>query len=186
VIKATVSGRGLQIAECGMPNEAIEVIGTDGLCLRVQFLWRHDRFGNVISVVNAGGESIALLESVEGTPEDHWPPSPPLQSLSIETLSDGRRAALLLGMAGGSHWSASVEPSSGEAALTFDLACRSARQPGILGSRYRRIANGERLVISGVDVTVTEQSDAVEIQPLAASGSSGTIRWKYVVRCTEH
>src|SRR5437016_1791687 len=100
-----------------MRSEAIEAIGSNNLRLRVEFTWRGDRFGQVISFVGPDGRVQPLLESIEGTASDDWPPSPPLQSLSIEKLSDGRSAALFVGMAGGSHWSASVEPIQGEPEL---------------------------------------------------------------------
>ena len=76
-----------------------------------------------------------MLESVEGSASDDWPASPPLQNLSIEELAPGRRAALLVGMAGRSHWSASIEPVPGQAALLFDVACRTSDSDVSLGSR---------------------------------------------------
>src|SRR5947208_6718154 len=113
--------------------------GRNGLMLRVEFRWNNDRFKHVVSIVDVTGQATPLLESLEGTPSDPWPPSPPLQSLHIEKLSDGRRATLLVGMAGRSHWSASIEVALGEAKLVFDLACRHTQQPQRLGSRYRRL-----------------------------------------------
>ncbi|HUE74496.1 MAG TPA: hypothetical protein VMP01_26670 [Pirellulaceae bacterium] len=125
----------------------------DGHKLRIEFFKVEDRFAHRLSAVlvdEAGGETIVpLAESVEGASDDPWPPSPPLQSLSMEELADGRTAALLVGMAGRSHWSASVEfertsikpPSF---ALMFQLACRYSTVPTSLGSTYR-VASGIRL-----------------------------------------
>ena len=42
-----------------------------------------------------------------------------------------------MGMAGGSHWSASIEQYPAERALRFDIACRAKSRPENLGSRYR-------------------------------------------------
>src|SRR5262245_7365890 len=123
-----------------MRSDGIEATGAEGQRLRVQFVWNGDRYGHVISLVESNGEIQPMLESIEGTSADDWPASPPLQSLSIETVPNGRRAALLVGMAGGSHWSASVEATVGRAELTFDLACRHGRQPIWLGNRYRRLS----------------------------------------------
>jgi hypothetical protein len=166
-----------------MRNEAIEAIGPGGLCLRVEFIWRGDRYRHLISVVDVNGQTTPLLESVEGTPSDDWPPSPPLQSLSIAKLSDGRHAALLVGMAGGSHWSASVEPMPGEAELLFDLACRHSKPPARLGSRYRRLSDGpEKATIRGEEARVTQEGEMVVVVPAVVTAAEGTARWKFAVR----
>ena len=84
------------------------------------------------------GAIVPLLESVEGTPSDDWPASPPLQSLQRRRSCRTAAAALLVGMAGRSHWSASVEAGPRPAALVFDIACRHTQRPSAwLGSRYR-------------------------------------------------
>lgn len=78
-----------------------------------------------------------VLESCEGTPADAWPASSPLQSLSIEELTPGAPVALLVGMAGKSHWSASIERLSGNNGWRWDIACRVSVTPDFLGSTYR-------------------------------------------------
>ena len=113
--------------------------------LRVDFYKVSDRYGHRLSVIvcdHAGSETvIPLAESVEGVSDDPWPPSPALQSLSIEEFADGRSAALLVGMAGKSHWSASFEvetvPTGFCCAPKFKLACRFSSTPTRLGSTYR-------------------------------------------------
>ena len=166
-----------------MRNESIEATGANGRLLRVEFVWRGDRFGQLISVVEASGQIHSMLESVEGTPTDDWPPSPPLQGVVVETRPDGRRVALLVGMAGGSHWSASVEAPSGVAELIFDLACRHAKSPVWLGSRYRRLAGGEEwtLSISGDAAQVTHAGATISVGPHSVAGV-GTTRWRFSVR----
>src|SRR5688572_22582104 len=121
-------------------SETIDAASPDGRVLRVEFIWRGDRYVHCISLVEPSGEVSSLLESIEGDPDDVWPSSPPLQSLSLETRPDGRQVALLVGMAGGSHWSASIEalPNAGE--LAFDIACRHTKQPAQLGSQYQRLS----------------------------------------------
>jgi hypothetical protein len=161
-----------------MRSEAIEATGPNGL-LRVEFVLRGDRYAHVISLVKSNGEIQPLLESVEGTAADDWPSSPPLQSISVETLSDGRPAALLVGMAGGSHWSASVEPIQGEPELMFDVACRHSRPPTWLGSRYRRLSSAaQRVTIRCDQANVTYDDEFIVIKSSAAA-STGTARWKY-------
>jgi hypothetical protein len=148
--------------------------------------------------------AIPLLESVEGTPLDAAPSSPPLQSVSIETLPGGRRAALLVGMAGRGHWSASIEAVPGEAALVFDIACRSAGGDPTLASTYRlaesqstlfaaadqswieaRLPDGKFLIITANDSAVPSalnQKSPATFTIVPRTGlDKTTIRWKYRV-----
>lgn len=164
-----------------MRSEAIETVCSNGVALRVEFAWRGDRIAHVISAVEPAGRIRPLLESIEGTPADNWPPSPPLQSVGLETLPDGRRVALLVGMASGSHWSASVEPIADTAALLFDIACRHSKQPNWLGSRYRQLPGQPKsVVISGDQAAVTTQLEIIAIQPTSHPASTGTTRWRYI------
>jgi hypothetical protein len=134
-----------------MRSETLDATAADGRVLRVEFVWRGDRFGHVLSMGDDVGPFIPLMESVEGDAGDASPPSPPLQSLSLETLPDGRRVALLVGMAGRGHWSASIEPVAGAAAIDFDLACRIAGSGGALASNYRLTASGDTSLFSAAD-----------------------------------
>jgi hypothetical protein len=170
-----------------MRNELIEAASSDGSVLRVEFVWLGDRFGHRISAVNAHGELTLLLESIEGSGTDDWPPSPPLQSLHIEPLPNGRRAALLVGMAGRSHWSASIEAAQESAEILFDLACRHSASSKQLGSRYRAAPNAaQRLAILPVESRLAritkEDGNEVMIEPASLNLSSATARWKYRVQ----
>ena len=163
-----------------MPNETIEATGGDGTRLRVEFTWRADRYGHVISLMKAAGQTVPLLESIEGSGDDAWPQSPPLQSLSIEKLAEGRSAALLVGMAGRSHWSASIEPALGVSGFVFDVACRHSQAPNWLGSRYRRLsAAAADVSIRGDGAEVVSEDEIVAIQPKMIASGAGTTRWKY-------
>jgi hypothetical protein len=168
-----------------MRSEAIEATGSSGTSLRLEFIWLGDRYGQRISLIDAKGAAQQLLESIEGTPHDAWPPSPPLQSLTIETRPNGQHAALLLGMAGRCHWSASIETAEGKAALIFDIACRHGENPGHLGSLYRRLSPLVNIRLSALecrDATVSEAGDIVEIIPLFVM-LEGTSRWRFAVAC---
>lgn len=103
-------------------------IATDG-GLIAAFLRHDDRTGHRIDFRDRG-----LLQSVESDSSEPWPLSPPLQQLSIEDLGAGP-VGLLVGMAGKSHWSVSVEAR--EEMLVFDVACRVRGEPERLGSTYR-------------------------------------------------
>ena len=188
---------------------SLDAINPDGPALRVEFIRRSDRYAHTISIVDQLRGVQPVLESAEGTATDDWPASPPLQNLSIEELAPGRRAALLVGMAGRNHWSASVEPVPGRAALVFDVACRTANDAGRLGSTYElaadqppddvsicnRNAQSEFVEIAGEHYSLRIQAftqfdcgatslakNRISIGPLADSRPNGTTyRWKYCV-----
>ena len=109
-----------------------------GGLLRVRFFAAGGRYAHVIELTS-DDRAWPLLESVEGSPDALWPVSPALQSCNIEKLSTDRRVALLVGMAGRSHWSlaAEVPTSANRERLTFDVACRVSTLPDYLGNRYR-------------------------------------------------
>ena len=95
-----------------------------------------DRIGHTIEAL-AGGSAALLLASVEGTAAEPWPASPPFQQAHLESRPGGRQVVLLVGMAGSSHWSASVEIDPASDAALFDVACRMHGRADWLGSRYR-------------------------------------------------
>ncbi|MBI1900126.1 MAG: hypothetical protein HYS13_03290 [Planctomycetia bacterium] len=138
----------------------------------------------------AGGEYVPLLQSVEGTAKEEWPPSPPLQELLVQPHALGGETALLVGMAGGSHWSAGIElPNAGP--LAVDVACRVSKKPGpmasglltadyLLAPDVRLELDGPppcptgSLVFPGGSVRVElESADAREVAITAASRDGG-------------
>jgi hypothetical protein len=158
----------------------------------VRFYFRQDRYAHQIYVAE-GGAWRAVLESVEGTPDDAWPSSPPFQSATYEHKPAGP-VILLVGMAGKCHWSASVELDQADGQIRFDVACRAMAPPkDALGSRYRAMSgcaiHEVRLeVIPGshsdhVDTSHDEQSIAILCgnSPAASTGKQ-TLRWSYAVR----
>jgi hypothetical protein len=167
--------------EFGMRSEAIETTESDGRRLRVEFRWRGDRFGHLISVANSSGETIAVLESVEGTPDDAWPPSPALQSLSIENHPQGP-VALLVGMAGASYWSASIEALLSPSAIRFGIACRLKNEPHWLGSRYQLLTERlEELVsINYENARVALEGKMMVIEPVMLKPVNQ--RWSFLIR----
>jgi hypothetical protein len=165
-----------------MQTEIIEAHGSDGVGLRLVFKWHVDRYCHAISIISRPGTIMPLLDSMEGLADDEWPSSPPLQTLSIENLTDGRTAALLVGMAGRSHWSASIEPINGQAKLVFDLACRHPRLPQWLGNRYLQTSTlaSHYLSIDSDNARISEGNGVVEIAPQAIV-PAGTSRWRFVM-----
>ncbi len=160
--------------------------------LRVRFYWHLDRYAHEVSR-RIDGNWQPLLTSVEGSPADDWPASPPFQSLHIEQRDDGRTLALLVGMAGKSHWSASIEIEAGQQqpspCVSFDVACRVHDcPPGPLGSAYRRV-DATAGSDAGLSVELTHRygpatledvagGSRVVAQPNADAGPQ-TIRWDY-------
>jgi len=167
------------------------------------FEQHEDRISHRIEVQSAGRWR-TLIESVEGTADAWWPPSPPLQSLHVESRSTGS-VALLVGMAGRSHWSASVEIAAGGEEALFDLACRAPVAPDWLGCRYRAgglpqpedSAEGTTLQIGRQGVRfrgleprppriALDAQGGIEICAVAETGRwPQTIRWRYTARVCE-
>ncbi|MEX0679390.1 MAG: hypothetical protein WD063_20100 [Pirellulales bacterium] len=163
--------------------------------LGVRFLWRGDRYAHEIWLLD-GARWMRALESVEGSPDDDWPASPPFQSLSVERSGEGRPLALLVGMAGKSHWSASAEIDPVVPCVRFDVACRVRDlRAGPLGSAYRRVLDGSH---GDSDRFPLEIEAAQQVGPaqLAREGlvlkiaavpplpdaAPRTIRWGYCLR----
>ncbi len=118
-----------------MTEHLIEAIDDLRRGLRLRFTRLADRLGHTICWVD-GGDVVPLLRSREGTDQQSFPPSPPMQQIAIQQV-DQRRVAFLVGMAGRSHWSVSVEADGAARQLRFDVACRlPAGQRGLLSSSY--------------------------------------------------
>lgn len=163
---------------------ALEVPAGDGWRLRLVFHAAGDRLGHTLWLVALEGASTLLGRSQEGVAEERWPPSPPLQALHQQTLPDGRPAILLVGMAGRSHWSCSIEPLPGAAALRCDLACRHPDQPGWIGSTYQLAgaAEEELQVVPLPGAVVERLAEGCLVRPAAAPVQAGTVRWAYELR----
>jgi hypothetical protein len=173
--------------------------------LRVRFARREDRFAHTIIWLEGATET-ALLISNEGSPQTEWPPSPPLQSLHIEDRPNGCRVALLVGMAGHSHWSMSVQAQPSSARLTFDVACRVHVQPIYLGTSYTACGIGSQEVNGRQDparpksarqpwelraeggdefqtrLTMGPEFESIVIHPLEPTSPPTTVRWRYSVQ----
>lgn len=129
----------------GQPSrtEHIRCIDANGRGLYVRCVWTVDRYQHQIGWLIDGVEH-AALESCEGTPDDVWPPSPPIQQFSMQMI-DGNPALLGVGMAGRGHWSASfVLRQKKFVELVVELACFLPQilagqtvSPHIPGSTYR-------------------------------------------------
>ena len=157
----------------------LEVLDSNKSGIRVEFQRYLDRYRHTIHVVQ-DGLSTPLCESVEGSFADRWPPSPPIQDVSLAPAGDlqvDSAVALLVGRAGASHWSISVEAASPAEAdlhnrcLVFDVACRVREMPEGLQSTYQMLTAPE----TATDRDVSRQGvrlGAYLLQPLVCDGES--------------
>lgn len=144
--------------------------------LRVEFAWVVDRYQH--RVLDSLGNG---LISVDGNAEEAWPPSPPIQQLSLERV-DGQEVILGLGAAGTAHWSISVVPTETESgdAIHFELACRCRQSPERLESTYRPLANGLRINTALASAVEDAGDGRLCIRPDVHS-AGGTTQWSYWV-----
>ena len=175
------------MSESNGAGDIVRAIDSRGVGLQVRFARSGDRFAHRLELVSAHSV-VPLLTTVEGDNETTWPASPALQQLHIERRPiDGgatSEVALLVGLAGRSHWSLSVEPRvekaaephgvGGLVALEFDAACRVHQLPERLGTTYRLeqplsggsaelsgvAASGLRFTIDGGELSMFHLPDA--------------------------
>jgi hypothetical protein len=171
----------------------------EALGVRVAFRRLADRYSHAVEI-SCGGEWIPLLESIEGAADDDWPPSPPLQELHFESRADGTRLALLVGRAGRSHWSLSVEAAPDASRIVFDAACRLRDVPRRLGSHYQWLPASGAPALVAADVvnliggwrlradTIDDLAPSLETTPSGVSLRPSlenadvlphTARWRY-------
>lgn len=178
----------------------IQSVDEQGTGLRVVFVKRGDRWGHVICTVEDAGQSHEQLTprliSIERDDRAGRPGSPPLQNMSIEQRANGA-VALLVGMAGNSHWSASVEAIDRERRVIFDVACRLGQTPVqsltswyLCNREVRPTDIGLELVLreskrNMLDIVfgeeLTPKLDKMAFALEVRSCTSPTVRWKYEI-----
>jgi hypothetical protein len=109
-----------------------------------------------------------VAESVEDGPAARWPASPPLVDLSTATIA-GRQTLVAVGLAGRSHFSASITPHPTRPdTFLFEIAARIHDRDAGLGSTY---------------ATAPAPAAPVRITP-PADGPAGlprTVQWVYTI-----
>lgn len=152
--------------------------------------------------MDTSGSILAELQSLEGTSADEWPTSPVLQSCSLQEIRPGHIAAFLVGMAGQSHWSASIEAVPGEGTIVLDYACRVHEQPAWLGTTYVMAFLPQAGVTlfqkssEGITVEIYRPSDSVygfqvdgQLLTMPCTQTPArfpaTLRWQYRIRLFE-
>src|SRR5262249_33143215 len=108
--------------------------------------------------------------------------------------------AFLVGMAGRSHWSASIQAIAAEAAFHFDLAVRIGTPPKFVGSSYRTMVDALlrdvgsaiidvdnlrcEFVVTDTQLAQLESTpDGISLHCLESPNTfPTTLRWKYTIR----
>jgi hypothetical protein len=191
-------------------NESVEAewtIESGERFLRLVLFRAGDRYAHRIELLSAEGELVASASSVEGalvgqaSPDgshasfahvsETWPASPPFQQFHRQEI-DGRPAWFFVGMAGKSHWSASVTARDDAPGWEFDVACRFREAPGYLGSANRVSFPDDRLprpafftLIAGETTELRGRDDVVAAFPsheTVSASPPASARWRYV--CT--
>ena len=168
--------------------------------LRIVFSRTGDRYQH--EVQTTGQLSRALLVSLEGGADETWPASPPFQELHVEKRGEGKQVALLVGRAGRSHWSVSIEVDRWQEAMLFDVACRCSGSIDWLGSTYRlpdaaaAVAREARVVSLPQDCRLQVLDGEPHVSDVGQGGvlqiaagwtvspSPQTVRWRYRVSPT--
>jgi hypothetical protein len=176
-------------------------LGVGGLA--VVFSRAADRYRHEVSI-GVGNDRRVILSSFEGSANDIWPRSPPFQELHVQGRGNEAETALLVGRAGRSHWSASVELDGARQALMFDVACRCSGPIDWLGTSYKCIAenptlaDNDRTLLLPFDCQVqvlegefaaslTGDAHVFSIVPRrTASRAAQTVRWKYLIMGCQH
>ena len=185
----------------------MDMISLTAGVLSVRYSKLPDRLTHTIGII-LGDTYIPFLEAVEGSAEDSWPPSPPMQQMVQESFTPNASPVLLgVGLSGNGHWSSAIETKDARG-LKFDIACRNSKSATELGSRYRvlgtiqplprlnsveivlaasnLIANNE---ITRIEFAVTigrldsfDAGSEIKVSPMSDPELSQTHRWCYEVR----
>lgn len=124
------------------------------------FIWAGDRWTHRITTGESDGWT--SLDGPSPPADDpRWPASPVLVELSRvavpRSAAAGEKSTAIVGvgLAGRSHFSASISPDPQTAdAIRFEIACRLHESPGWLGSTYRA---GDRLM----QLTASDESTSL-------------------------
>ena len=142
--------------------------------LEIRFRHLGDRWQHFISIRHRG-ESLPLMSSDEGSPDDEAPPSPALQDLRLERHSADVVEFQLLGQAGKGIYSAAARFDGAAQSIDFDLCSRSRAAASLLctASRYTLAGGVQTRIRSRGDNLVAEVPQAsfeVELSPVAIPG----------------
>ncbi len=159
-------------------EESAEAYTLRSADLEITFRHVGDRWRHFISV-RRDGESLPLIASDEGTPDDDLLPSPALQDLRFEKLSEGIFEFQLLGQAGKGVFSAAVRFDARQQAIDFDLCARGRSSESSLctASRYQLVQGTETSTVRQLasDLIVLHRGErGVVLCPVPIAGIPAT------------
>ena len=147
--------------------------------ISVEFTWNNDRWHHCFRIdqkncLHSVEKDGITQSNVERTAphgiSDTWPASPVITEVT-PTEAMGRQALVAIGLAGRSHFSASLTASeTDEDSILIEVACRAQEAPKWLGSTYYRYGK-------------SPPDDLIVIQPKAIDPFERpvTILWSYRV-----
>lgn len=123
--------------------------------LALVFTSQLDRYGH--KLLFHGAPVLTSCDAVVGG----WPASPPFQQASQENLAEGE-TVFLVGMAGGSHWSAAA--SQREGGFRIDVACRLRDPSAQLISTYDLASGWEVTSLAAAGIVLRQaEPDLLEL-----------------------
>ncbi len=145
------------------------------------FTWTGDRWAHRITTGGGEADGWTSLDGPSPADDPRWPASPVLVELSRVELSRvdlpraaaaGESAVVGVGLAGRSHFSASIAPDPEVAdAIRFEIACRLHESPLWLGSTYR--AGGQLFQLTAEDDMATLPRTVVWAYSIGPQGIFG-------------
>ncbi len=159
-----------------------QVLLTNGP-LRLRFEKQGDRYAHVIEVLDANGWT-PIAQSVEGTPDQTWPTSPPWQELTQEQHATSQQIIFTVGKAGTSHWSGSFSKLTA-GGIRCEIACRTSRAPHLIGTTYHSVLNNlpEQLRITTTPETqFVRETQQFTLKPISIPLQfPATLVWNYML-----
>ena len=147
--------------------------------MSVEFIWNNDRWCHLFRkdqkdcMQSVEGEKIPTSNDIPSTPigiSERWPASPVITEVT-PTEAMGHRALVAVGLAGRSHFSASLTASTAKKdTILVEVACRVYEAPEWLGSTYACNVKGPRDTLITIKPGVPEPLDL-----------PSTVLWSYCV-----
>ena len=147
--------------------------------MSVEFIWNNDRWRHLFRadqkdyLQSVEGDKIPTKNDILCVPlgiSERWPASPVITEVT-PTEAMGHRALVAVGLAGRSHFSASLTASTAKKdTILVEVACRVYEAPEWLGSTYSSDGRGPRDTLITIKPRVPE--------PFA---QPSTVLWSYCV-----
>ena len=178
----------------------LEMISLSAGALSVRYSKLRDRLSHTIGIV-VKDSFIPFMESIEGSEEEPWPASPPMQQMVQECFTPGASPVLLgVGLSGNGHWSTAIE-THGAGRLKFDIACKNSKSSTWFGSQYRLLppiqteirpnSIGFFLAPARIELCMaigrldySDSDQRIRVSPISEPNSIQTHRWCYEISVT--